>query len=367
MIWTVAKKDLRLLMRAHAMAQACGPAQRGERNPGVWLGAVLGALAKGGRDKVTLIIDRPVRSVGLWVEQLVAESTGKEGKGLVPVESEPLGAPAVYGPDRVFVWLSVGRRANTTTERQLRALERAGHPVVRLVLQDAFDLGAELFRWEVATVTASALLGINPFDEPNVKESKDNTTRLLDMFQSAGRLPQGAPLLEIGGMRVSADAQTGRALAGAGASLENVLEAHLAVARPGDYVAITAYLHGTPERERLLQSLRLALRNRLRAATTVGYGPRFLHSTGQLHKGGPGHALFLQLVGGDADDLAIPGVPYSFGTLKQAQALGDFQSLQSKQRRVLRIGLGRDLDANLRMLVRAGTMPRRRQRLHAAR
>ena len=343
-----------LMARAQGMAGACGAGMRAAQNPGVWLGGVLGALAAAGRDKVTFVVDKRMQSFGLWVEQLVAESTGKEGKGVVPIEGETLGEPSVYGNDRVFVWLRVGTRAAGLTQQRLQRLERAGHPVIRLTLGDTLDLGAEFLRWEIATVVLSALLGINPFDEPNVKESKDNTARLLESHQSLGRLPQGPPILEVAGLRLIADAQTARVLAGARGSLAEALRLHAQQARAGDYAAITAYLETTPARERLLQSLRLSWRDRLRIATTIGYGPRFLHSTGQLHKGGPASGLFLQIIGGDEDDLSIPGAPYSFGTLKQAQALGDFQSLQSKQRRVVRVLLGSDVEAGLRALAQAG-------------
>ncbi len=343
----------RLLSRAETMAQACSAGLQASHNPGVWLGGLLGALGKAGRDKITFVMDRRIHSFGWWVEQLIAECTGKEGKGLVPVEGEALTAPSAYGSDRVFVWLRVGAKANPAVARQLQALERAGHPVIQLVLKDAFDLGGELFRWEVAVSVIGAILGINPFDEPNVKESKDNTARLLQTFESTGRLSQGTLVLETAGIQLMADAQTARLLAAHHGTLSEALSVHVKRVRPGDYLALTAYLEPTPARERLLQALRLQWRSQGRIATTLGYGPRLLHSTGQLHKGGPGNGLFVQIIGGNAQDVAIPGVAYSFGVLKQAQALGDFQSLQSKQRRVVRLMLSDRVDEDLQTLTQA--------------
>jgi hypothetical protein len=274
------------------------------------------------------------------VEQLLAESTGKEGKGLVPVEGEPLGAPAVYGADRVFAAVGPLEPASGAspdkTARLLRALESAGYAVDRLHAEQPADLGYQFFVWEFATAVAGALMGIDAFDQPNVQESKDNTNRVLAEFEAIGRLP------------AVDEAPAGQELA--------ALDRLLARARPGDYIALMAYLPRTPEIESALQHTRTHLRDRLRLATTVGYGPRFLHSTGQLHKGGPNTGVFVQLVADDAEDAPVPDAPYSFSVLKAAQAIGDLQALQAHGRRVLRLRLRGALPAAIRRLAhQAGT------------
>jgi glucose-6-phosphate isomerase len=337
----------RLLDGAEALMQACASCIPPQDNPGVWLGAILGELAKAGRDKVTLVPSPAVAAFGAWAEQLLAESTGKEGSGLVPIDGEPLGEPAVYGDDRLFVHLRLEEQADGL-DSKLRALEAAGYPVIRLRLTNTYDLGQEFFRWEIATATASAILGINPFDEPNVRESKENTDRVLK--QQAQTQP--APLVQEDGLALYCDDETATALrqAAGDGPLAAYLAAHLRRARPGDYLALMAYLPPWPEHDEALQAIRLRLRDALRLATTLGYGPRFLHSTGQLHKGGPGKGVFIQLTVDDPEELPIPGEAYGFSTLKQAQAQGDLISLQSKGRRVVRIHLGSDVAAGLRRL-----------------
>ncbi len=336
-----------LLERAAHMAEACGAGVAAKDNPGLVLGAALGEAGLKGRDKITFVISPAIETFADWAEQLIAESTGKEGKGLVPVAGEALRDPAGYGQDRLFVQIKLVSDADEATERALEALEAAGHPVIRIILRDILDLGEEFFRWEVATATAGALLGIDPFDQPNVQESKDNTKSLLAEYRTQGKLPEEKPLLESDGLKVYGDAAT---LGAAASSVGGVLTAFLNQARPGDYVALMAYLQPTPEHTVALQSLRLSLRDSSCLATTLGYGPRFLHSTGQLHKGGANNGLFIQITADDARDLPIPGEPYTFGVLKQAQALGDLRSLVSKQRRVLRLHLGKDTDAQLSRL-----------------
>ncbi len=289
-----------LLDRAHDMLHACHPSVSPEQNPGAWLGAVMGEAALAGRDKLTLVLPNEISSFGYWAEQLIAESTGKEGKGILPVEGEPLGPPDVYGPDRLFITLG---------ENGTDALERAGHPVVRLPYNATMDLGAEFFRWEFATAVAGNVLGINPFDQPNVQQAKDATNRLLSTDGAVAE-PDVKPL-----------------------------EGLLAAVRPGDYIAIQAYLPRNAAVDARLQSARLKLRDRLRVATTVGYGPRFLHSTGQLHKGGPNTGVFIQVMGEDPVDLKIPGKPFTFATLKRAQALGDLESLRARGAPVTRVNL----------------------------
>src|ERR1700680_2865223 len=319
-----------LLERAVEMAHSCADSVPAADNPGVWLGAVLGRIALEGRNKLTLIASPKVASFGYWVEQLIAESTGKQGKGIVPVEGEPVGKPAVYGDDRVFVYI---RMDSDPVNRAVRALERAGQPVVTLTLRDKLDLGGEFLRWEVATAIAGSILGIDAFDQPNVQESKDNTKKVLGKYRSSGKLP---PAVSIPAAR----ARTG-------------LHALLERAKPGAYFAIMAYATRTPGSETAIATIRSAVRDRTHFATTAGYGPRFLHSTGQLHKGGPKTGLFLQVVQDDTRDVSIPGQPFSFSILKQAQSLGDLQSLSSRRLPVMRVTLGREPAAGWKALATA--------------
>jgi transaldolase/glucose-6-phosphate isomerase len=297
-----------LLHRAHRMAEACAAAVPAPDNPGAWLGAILGEAALAGRNKATFVLSPGIASFGLWVEQLIAESTGKERKGILPVADEPLGAPDVYTADRVFVSMRLAAEGDGAAAARLVDLEAAGHPVVNLRLDDRYDLGQEFFRWEFATAVAGAVLGINPFDQPNVAESKANTKAVL-----ARRDPPSP------------------------AASPAELERFLAGIHPGDYLAIMAYLPPTPENDRRLAAIRLGLRNRLKVATTLGYGPRFLHSTGQLHKGGPPIGHFLQITQPSPEDLAIPGEPFGFRELEAAQAEGDLRALRSRGRPAIRV------------------------------
>jgi len=346
-----------LTERAERVVNACERCVPTEDNPGARLGAILAEAYKDGRDKVTLITSPKIASLGAWIEQLLAESTGKEGKGLLPVDGEPLGPPEVYGNDRVFVHIRLKSSADESVEAKLRALEQAGHPVIRSVMNDPLDLGEEFFLWEMATAVAGALMGVNAFDQPNVQESKDNTRALLEEFSASGKLPEPLPTLEDDGIRLYCDDETEAKLeeavkqSGAAVSLTSYLGAFLKQARPGDYLALLAFIQNTPTNNELLQSARAILRDRLRLATTLGYGPRYLHSTGQLHKGGGDNGIFIQITADDRDYLPIPGEPYSFGVLKLAQALGDYSALVSRRRRVVRIRLGKDIEAGLRSLV----------------
>ncbi len=305
-----------LLDRAATMTQACSPSVPIGENPGAWLGAVFAEASKVGRDKITVVAPSSLQSFGVWAEQLIAESTGKEGKGLVPVADEALGAPEVYGDDRLFVRLAL---PGDDEPSALAALSKAGHPVVTLKLSDPLAIGAEFFRWEYAIAVAGAILGINVFDQPNVQEAKDLTRKVL----SEGNPPTVGEGIRWAGQQ--------------GATLEAAIQTLLGQVRAGDYVALLAFIAPSAEHDRALNAIRLAIRDKYRVATTVGYGPRYLHSTGQLHKGGPNTGVFLQLVGDDPVDLPIPGETFSFGVLKQAQALGDFQALRNHGRRVLRI------------------------------
>jgi len=321
---------LEMLERATEMAHSCADSVPVDKNPGVWLGAVMGRLALQGRNKVTLIASPKVATFGYWVEQLIAESTGKEGKGIVPIEGEPVGKPAVYGDDRLFMYI---RMATDPPNRAVQALEKAGQPVITLTMRDKLDLGGEFFRWEVATAIAGSILGIDAFDQPNVQESKDNTKKVLAQFKQAGKLPPADSV-------AAAKAKAG-------------IASLLTKAKRGAYFAIIAYTARTPGSEAAIAAIRTAVRDRKKIATTAGYGPRFLHSTGQLHKGGPKTGLFLQIVQDDSKDVKIPGQPYSFSVLKQAQSLGDLQSLTSRRLPVLRVTLGRDSAAGWRALTAA--------------
>jgi transaldolase / glucose-6-phosphate isomerase len=340
--------DIRkLLDRAERIVHSCASVVPAADNPGARLGAILGECAKAGRDKLTIVADPKISSLGLWIEQLIAESTGKEGKGIIPIAGETLGSPSVYGDDRLFVSISVGK-LDGETEVKLKALEAAGHPVVYRTLTDLYDLGEEFFLWEIATAFAGYRLGINPFDQPNVQESKDATKELLEKFAAEGKLNEQPVLVTDGTLTVRADENTVAALASS--SVLDAIRAHLARAHAGDYIAFLDYIEETPENEAIIQATRTHVRDATRCATTTGYGPRFLHSTGQLHKGGPDTGVFIQVTAPDRTDLPIPGQPYTFSILKQAQALGDFRSLATRGRRAIRVDLGADTTAGLQRL-----------------
>ncbi len=334
----------KLLSRAEEMAHLCSRETNSGDNPGAYLGAILGELARIGRDKLTIVTDRKIASFGLWIEQLIAESTGKEGKGILPVAGEQLGPPSVYSTDRIFASLAVGGLESETAAK-LKELEAAGHPVIYRTLTDLYDLGKEFFLWEFATAFAGWRLEINPFDQPNVQESKDATKHLLEHFVRHGRLEEQAVLVADSTLTIYTDDRT-RELLNA-ESLVEALSKHFARLRDRDYIALLDYIEETPPVEATLQAIARHLRDATRCATTTGYGPRFLHSTGQFHKGGPDSGLFVQITAPDLVDLIIPGAPYTFSTLKQAQALGDFQSLSSRGRRIIRVDLGADALASL--------------------
>ncbi len=312
---------MQLLDRADAMRQECSPTVATGDNPGAWLGAYLGALEIRGRDKLTLITSPALGSFGLWVEQLIAESTGKEGKGIVPVVGEPLVAVKHYGADRLFVYLRLDGDDNVAVDTAVARIEAAEQPVLTLALRDRYDLGAEFFRWEFATAIAGVILGINPFDQPDVQAAKDATESLLHKYVTIGYLPR----LETIGSLADLLAKAGR----------------------GKYLAIMAYLTPTPETDRALADLRQRVVERYGMATTLGYGPRFLHSTGQLHKGGADNGLFLQITGEHEMALSIPGKSYTFGVVADAQALGDFEALQTLKRDIVRIHFRRSDGATI--------------------
>src|SRR6185437_385782 len=336
----------RLLPQTHSMVAACGAQVPVTQNPAAMLGAVMAECARAGRDKLTIVTDQKLAALGLWVEQLIAESTGKEGKGIVPVVGEPLGAVSDYGNDRLFVSISVGPTDDQTNSR-LKALEAAGHPVVYRELANIYDLGAEFFLWEMATAFAGWRLGINPFDQPNVQESKDATKALLEKYKQDGKLPEQPALASDGQLTVYGveERESSPAL-----SVPEALRAYCANIKPGDYVALLAYIEEAPEVEAVIREIRMSLRKATRCATTNGFGPRFLHSTGQLHKGGPDSGVFIQITAPDKVDFPVPEAPYTFSVLKDAQALGDFQSLLKHGRRAIRVDLGKDVVTGLRTL-----------------
>jgi transaldolase/glucose-6-phosphate isomerase len=343
----------RLLEAARTMAGACAAGGPAEENPGAVLGAILGVLASQGRDKVTLIASPGIHDLGAWLEQLLAESTGKAGKGLIPVDREPLGSPDLYGRDRLLVYLRLDSAPDADQDRRVASLQAAGQPIVLIQVRGPYEIAAEFFRWEFATAVAGSILGINPFDQPDVEASKIATRRLTEEFEKTGRLPGETPILEADGIRLFADPRNARDLAAGGRTLAGVLRAHLARIRPGDYAALLAYVEMTAAHEAALQGIRTRLRDRYRVATCLGFGPRFLHSTGQAYKGGPGTGVFLQITSDDALDLPVPGQRYTFGVVKAAQARGDLEVLAERGRRALRVHLGADVPAGLRTLGRA--------------
>jgi len=331
--------DIRTLLdRALTMARACGSSIGAVENPGLLLGAAIGEAALAGRDKLTLVTSSTLAALPSWIEQLVAESTGKDGRGIVPVCDEMSSTPDSYGGDRFFVCMRVHSDDSHDLDQVMEALEARGHPIARIEIAEPADLGAEFFRWEVAVAAAGAVLGIHPFNQPDVQLAKDLATRAMN----AGGAVAGAPSVE--------HAETSLQDPGA---LARALDAWMAGVRSGDYVAVQAYLAPTPQTTSALQQIRASIGERRRVATTLGYGPRFLHSTGQLHKGGPGTGVFLQLVddAGAAGDLPIPETRYTFGGLIRAQALGDLQALRQRGRRVLRLDLGADAHSGLQRLI----------------
>ena len=331
-----------LLDRAQRMLHGCSGCLPTEENPGLILGATLGELARQGRDKVTFLVPEALSTLGMWLEQLLAESTGKAGAGLLPVAGEPLGAPEVYGADRLFVYLRMKNEVSEALEQGVAALKEAGQPVVTIQLADHLDLGQEFFRWEMATAAAGAVLGINPFDQPNVQESKDNTNKLLQVVRQEGRLPEDQPGLTDGALTLYGGLQA--------PTLSESLSLFFRQAQPGDFLAFLAYLTEDAAITARFQEMRRLIRDRLQVATTLGYGPRYLHSTGQYHKGGPNKGLFLVITADPPEDAVLPGQPYSFGVFQQAQALGDFQSLLRHERRALRLHLGADAQQGLARL-----------------
>lgn len=340
----------KFLDRTEDMVQACASSVPVEENPGAVLGVVLGAAHNLGRDKVTIITSPGISDLGAWLEQLLAESTGKDGKGIIPVDREQVGEPEVYGKDRLFVYLRLETAPDAAQDTKVTALENSGQPVVRISLGDTYDLGQEFFRWEIATAVAGSIIGINPFNQPDVEASKIATRNLTSEYEKTGALPEERPLIDRDGIKLFTDTKNAEALAKAAGndqSLVGFLRAHLNRMQAGDYFALLAYLQMNGANEDKLQAIRHMLRDSKRVATCLGFGPRFLHSTGQAYKGGPDSGVFLQITCDDAVDLPIPGQRYTFGIVKAAQARGDFQVLAERNRRALRVHLGEDVQKGL--------------------
>jgi transaldolase/glucose-6-phosphate isomerase len=341
----------KLLDRTEEMVCACMPSVPVADNPGLVLGTVLGLAAQEfGHDKLTIVASPGISGLGAWLEQLVAESTGKDGKGLIPVDREPLGKPDVYGRDRLFVYLRLSSAPDAPQDVAMDELERAGHPLVRVVVDDPYDLGEEFFRWEFATAVAGAILGIHPFDQPDVEASKIATRKLTDAYERSGALPSETPIFAGQGIELFTDEKNALELASgvnATPSLAGYLKAHLDRLNEGDYFALLAFVEMNEAHERVLQEIRERVRDIKRVATCLEFGPRFLHSTGQAYKGGPNTGVFLQITCDDAVDLPVPGRKYTFGVVKAAQARGDFDVLAQRNRRALRAHIGADVAAGL--------------------
>ena len=343
----------KFLDRTEEMVEACASTVPVHENPGVILGIILGTATKNGRDKVTIIASPGISDLGAWLEQLLAESTGKQGHGIIPVDREDLASIDVYGNDRVFAYLRLDSAPDAAQDSKAAALEQAGHPVVCISLADIYDLGQEFFRWEIATAVAGSIIGINTFNQPDVEASKVATRDLTTAYEKTGSLPAEKPIFENGGVKLFTDPKNADALgtaAGSDKSLAGYLRAHLNRLAPGDYFALLGFIPMNSENEARLQEVRHAVRNKKRVATCLGFGPRFLHSTGQAYKGGPNSGVFLQITCDDAADFQVPGQKYTFGVVKAAQARGDFQVLAERGRRALRVHLGKDLKSGLATL-----------------
>jgi len=340
---------LNFLNRTEEMVHACGATVPAAENPGVVLGAILGTLANNGRDKVTIIASPGISDLGAWLEQLLAESTGKVGKGIVPVDREAPAKPESYGSDRVFAYLRLESAPDRTQDAAVETLEKAGQPIVRIAVEEPYALGEEFFRWEIATAVAGSIIGINAFNQPDVEASKIETRKLTSEYESTGKLPAEEPFFEGEGVKLYADPRNAAELKG-GKTLAQILKTHLGRAGEGDYFALLGYITMNAENEAALQAVRHMVRDSKRVATVLGFGPRFLHSTGQAYKGGPNSGVFLQITCDDAVDLPVPDQKYTFGVVKAAQARGDFAVLAERGRRALRVHLGKDVKAGLAKL-----------------
>jgi len=342
----------KFLKNTQEMVKICGPATAADKNPGVLLGTILGVAANHGRDKITIITSPGIFDLGAWLEQLIAESTGKIGKGIIPVDREKLAKPDAYGSDRVFAYLTLAGKTNKAQDAAVAALEKTGQPVIRITLPNTYALGQEFFRWEIATAVAGSIIGINAFNQPDVEASKVETRKLTSEYESTGNLPPESPFFTAKDGKLFADEKNSAALSG-GKSLGEVLKTHLSRIGASDYFAVLGYIPMNAKNEAALQAIRTAVRDSKKVATCLGFGPRFLHSTGQAYKGGPNSGVFLQITCDDASDLPVPGQKYTFGVVKAAQARGDFAVLAERGRRALRIHLGKNLKSGLKALSQA--------------
>jgi transaldolase / glucose-6-phosphate isomerase len=343
----------KFLDRTKQMVEACAAAAPVAENPGAILGIILGSAANEGRDKITLITSPGIHDLGAWLEQLIAESTGKVGKGIIPVDRETVGAPDVYGNDRIFAYIRLESEPDSEQDAKVAALEKAGQPVVRIVLPDIYNLGQEFFRWEIATAVAGSIIGINAFNQPDVEASKIETKKLTSEYESKGSLPAERPIFEGDGFKLFTDEKNATDLAkavGNDRSLKSYLRAHIARLCANDYFAVLAYVEMNSDHEAILQFLRMSVRDKKHVATCLGFGPRFLHSTGQAYKGGPNSGVFLQITCDDANDLPVPQQKYTFGIVKAAQARGDFAVLAERNRRALRVHIGPYVKTGLKKL-----------------
>jgi transaldolase/glucose-6-phosphate isomerase len=339
----------KFLKNTQEMVKACGAGTAADKNPGVILGAILGVGTTQGRDKCTIITSPGIADLGAWLEQLLAESTGKIGKGIIPVDREALGKPVVYGNDRVFAYVRLQTKPNKAQDAAVAALEKAGHPVVRIDVPNIYNLGQEFFRWEIATAVAGSIIGIDAFNQPDVEASKVETRKLTNEYEAKGQLPAETPFFESNSIKLYADDRNAAALKG-GATLADVLKTHLDRLHPGDYFGVLGYITMNEANDAELQKSRHAVRDTKKVATVLGFGPRFLHSTGQAYKGGPNSGVFLQITCDDAVDLQVPGQKYTFGVVKAAQARGDFAVLAERGRRVLRVHLTKNVRKDLAKL-----------------
>jgi transaldolase/glucose-6-phosphate isomerase len=340
---------VKFLNRTEEMVHACGATVPATENPGLVLGAILGTAANSGRDKLTIIASPGISDLGAWLEQLLAESTGKNGKGIIPVDRESVARPDNYGTDRVFAYLRLESAPDQSQDVAVAALEKAGHPVVRIAVQDPYAIGEEFFRWEIATAVAGSIIGINAFNQPDVEASKVATRKLTSEYEATGKLPAEEPFFEGDGVKLYADRRNADALKQE-KSLAEILKTHFARAGQGDYFALLGYITMNPQNEAALQAIRHSVRDKKKVATVLGFGPRFLHSTGQAYKGGPNTGVFLQITCDNAVDLPVPDQKYTFGVVKAAQARGDFTVLAERGRRALRVHLGKDVKAGLATL-----------------
>jgi transaldolase/glucose-6-phosphate isomerase len=342
----------KFLKNTQEMVKACGANVAADKNPGVVLGAILGTAANEGLDKLTIISSPGISDLGAWLEQLIAESTGKQGKGIIPVDREKLAKPEGYGSDRVFAYLRLETKPDKKQDDAVAALEKGGLPVVRISVKNTYNLGQEFFRWEIATAVAGSIIGINAFNQPDVEASKIETKKLTSEYENTGKLPPESPFLETEGVKLYADERNTAALRNS-RTLADALKFHLDRINANDYFGVLGYITMNEQNEEALQSVRHLVRDDKKAATVLGFGPRFLHSTGQAYKGGPDTGVFLQITCDDKVDLPVPGQKYTFGVVKAAQARGDFAVLAERGRRALRVHIGKNVKADLAKLARA--------------